>query len=137
MSLDTPPFSPSSTPCADRPDDLLSVEISARDGVGLMVVAGEIDIATGPFLRESVRGLLAGGHRNILVDLDAVTFIDSTGIGILVAFYRAVAGQSGELGLVCNNRICRRLLDMAGLNRVFTFHESQDAAVAAMATPRP
>lgn len=135
MSLDTPLSSQTATAHGDDPDDLLRVEIRVRDGVDVVVVAGELDLATGPFLRESVRGLLAGGRTNVLVDLDGVTFIDSTGIGILIASYRAIAAQSGELGLVCNNRICRRLLEMAGLHRVFTFHDSQDAAVAAM-TPR-
>ncbi len=129
MSLDTPPFLAGTTP---RLDDLLRVEISARDGVDVVVVTGEIDLATGPFLREAIRGLLAGGRHHVLVDLDAVTFIDSTGIGILVASYRATAAQGGEFGVVSNDRICRRLLDMAGLNRVFTFHGSQDAGVAAM-----
>lgn len=56
-----------------------------------------------------------------MIDLDQVSFIDSTGLSVLVATYRRITSQGGSMILVCNSAPVMRVMEMTGLSRVFTF----------------
>lgn len=142
MSLDTPfqtaarslrlaPSGALSDPGSDEPEGL-SVDVDSDDDVDVVTVAGELDLATGPHLREVLRGLLAMSRNQLVVDLDRVTFIDSTGLGVLIAVHRRVLAAAGSLALVCNSPRCMRLMEITGMTRVFTFHDTAKDAVEAM-----
>lgn len=145
MSLDTPfqtaarslrlaPSGALSEYGSDEPEGL-TVDVSSGDDVDLVTVAGELDLATGPHLREVLRGLLAASRNHVVIDLDRVTFIDSTGLGVLIAVHRRVTAAAGSLALVCNSPRCMRLMEITGMTRVFTFHDTaQDALQARRAS---
>ena len=61
------------------------IEIIQRDDAIVLVVEGEIDIATAPLLEERLTDLEAGDAPNLIIDLDRVSFMDSTGLQVLVA----------------------------------------------------
>ena len=68
----------------------LGLDVSERNGYSVLAVSGEVDVATVPRLREQLHGLVAQGSNKIIVNLDGVDFLDSTGLGVLV----------GSMGLV-------------------------------------
>jgi len=109
----------------------LSVTTSRQGDVTVVNVAGEVDVYTAAQLRAALDEEVAAGHVELVVDLDEVTFLDSTGLGVLVGRLKLVRNQSGWLRLVCSNERILRVFRITGLDKVFGIHASVDEALAA------
>jgi anti-sigma B factor antagonist len=109
----------------------LSVTTSRQGDVTVVNVAGEVDVYTAAQLRAALDEEVAAGHVELVVDLDEVTFLDSTGLGVLVGRLKLVRNQSGWLRLVCSNERILRVFRITGLDKVFGIHGSVDEALAA------
>ena len=96
----------------------------------VVAVSGEIDIASAPKLREKLVELASQGAQQVVVDLQEVDFLDSTGLGVLIGGMKRLRGMDGDLTLVCTQPRTLKVFEITGLNRAFTIHESVDAAVA-------
>lgn len=96
----------------------MGLDIAVRDERGVVVAAvtGEIDISTVAPLRERLYELADNGG-TLIVDLNRVTFIDSTGLGALVGAARRAAERGGSLYAVCAQPQPRRLLWMTGVDK--------------------
>ncbi|MDZ7676802.1 MAG: STAS domain-containing protein [Acidimicrobiales bacterium] len=103
------------------------------DGWTVLTASGEIDVAAAPTLREQLAGTIDGGATRLVVDLENVDFIDSTGLGVLVGALRRARSADGDLRLVCTNTRLLRIFEVTGLDEVFAIADSVDDAVA-MAT---
>ena len=77
----------------------LTTSVLHDDGVALLALGGELDVATCVRLEVAVAGVLAGGLTCVLVDLDGLTFCDSTGLGALLSASRRVTAAGGTLVL--------------------------------------
>lgn len=98
--------------------------------------AGEIDIYTAPQLREHVLQLIAGGCDHLVLDREAVRFLDSTALGVMVGILRRVATHDGSLSLVCTQETLLKIFRITGLANVFTIYPRVDAALSeSAATP--
>lgn len=102
-------------------DATLSVIVCPGETHDVIAVAGEIDLATVPRLYEAMRTLLTQGRSHLVVDLDAVTFMDASALGFLVAAHQEATASGGSFALLCQNPQCMRLIVIAGLTGVFTF----------------
>ena len=113
----------------------MELEIPDTDVDGWTVVAasGEIDVATAPALRDQLTDLVEGGSTRLVVDLEDVDFIDSTGLGVLVGGVRRARAQEGDLRLVCTNTRILKVFQATGLDEIFTIGSTVDEAVAAEA----
>lgn len=113
----------------------MELEIPETDVQGwtLVVASGEIDVATAPALRDRLNELVDAGSHRIVVDLEDVDFIDSTGLGVLVGGLRRARTEEGELRLVCTNARLLKVFEATGLHRVFTIAASVDDAVTSEA----
>jgi anti-sigma B factor antagonist len=107
----------------------LAIDVEHGDGTTFVVLRGDLDLATAPQLRECLVKIIDEAAR-IVVDLEAVDFLDSAGLGILVAGLNRARTRGGELELVCTNSQVRKPLEITGLHRVFTIHDRRDAAGA-------
>ena len=85
-----------------------------------VTVRGDIDVHTAPLLRRTLGEVVAQGEERVVVHLDAVSFMDSSGLGALVAAHRAQTAGGGRFELVCELPRLLRLLAITGLDRVFT-----------------
>jgi anti-sigma B factor antagonist len=94
----------------------LTVQVRQKPELTLVTVAGEVDIATVPVLREGLAGPSASG-KPVVVDLDAVSFIDASGLGVLVGAANRAAAHGASLHVVCAKGRVRRLFAMTGLDR--------------------
>lgn len=113
--------------------DMFSVATESAGGVGVVVLAGEVDIYTAPRFKEAMLELLDAGVGKLVVDLSAVTFIDSTALGVLIGGLRRVHDAGGVMALVVATPAVQRVLTITGLDRVFSVHDTRDAALAALA----
>lgn len=103
------------------------------DTMGIIRLTGEVDIYTAPEFKQTMLELLEGGAVSLVVDLSGVTFIDSTALGVLIGGVRRVRGAGGGMALVVTSRPVQRVLAITGLDRVFTMHETLQAALDALA----
>ncbi len=91
----------------------LTLRSCASDGVTVIAARGEIDLATAPQLRdEIIRHLAPGGELHLR--LDAVTFIDASGLRVLLASQRRAALLDACLVLVSTSRVVDRLMELTG-----------------------
>ena len=113
----------------------MDLEIPDTDVDGWTVVAasGEIDVAAAPQLREELVSLIVDGAHQLVVDLEEVDFIDSTGLGVLVGAVRRARGAGGDVRLVCTNSRILKVFGVTGLDEVFVIAGTVDEAVAAAA----
>lgn len=108
----------------------LGLEVTERGSWAVLAVAGEVDVATVPRLREQLHSLVAQGQHHIVVDLEGVDFLDSTGLGVLVGALKRVRTNGGDLALVCTQSRIRKVFEVTGLTKVFSLYDSVDEAVA-------
>ena len=91
-------------------------------------VGGEIDVYTAPKLRERLVDLINAGHYNLVVNLEDVDFLDSTGLGVLVGALKRVRAHEGSLRLVCTQERLLKIFRITGLAKVFPIYDSVEAA---------
>ncbi|MGI8710473.1 MAG: STAS domain-containing protein [Acidimicrobiales bacterium] len=109
----------------------IRLDVSERDGWSVLAVGGEVDVATAPRLRQQLIALVNDGHHRIVVDLDAVDFIDSTGLGVLIGALKRVRTHDGDMALVCTDPRVLKVFEITGLLAVFAVHPSVDTAISA------
>ena len=100
------------------------------DGRAVVAVGGEIDVYTAPKLRDKITELVAAGTYHLVIDMEAVEFLDSTGLGVLVGGLKKVRAHDGSLSLICNQDRLLKIFRITGLAKVFVIHESAEAALA-------
>ena len=105
----------------------LSLETRESDGTTILAVGGEIDVYTAPKLRDQITELVSNGVYHIIIDMEAVEFLDSTGLGVLVGGLKKVRAHDGSLQLICNQERLLKIFRITGLAKVFTIHSSAEA----------
>lgn len=108
----------------------LSLGSRTEAGWAVVDVKGEVDLFTAPKLREHIVGLVEEDERRIVVNLEDVDFMDSTGLGVLVGALKRLKEKDGHLALVCPGGSVLRVLTVTGLNKVFAIHETVEEATA-------
>jgi anti-sigma B factor antagonist len=109
----------------------LKLEHHTTDGIEVVDVEGEIDVYTAPRLRELLIDLVNNGHYQLVVNMEKVEFLDSTGLGVLVGGLKRVRAHDGSLDLVCTQERILKIFRITGLTKVFGIHDSVDEAIAA------
>jgi len=104
-------------------------------GVALVEVRGELDVRTAPDLRDLMERAIAGGDRRLVIDLNQVDYLDSTGLGALVRSARCVNAAEGELQIVCESPRIQRIMEIAGLSRVLALCHSRGEAFERLGVP--
>ena len=110
----------------------MSVKLNSRqaEGVTVMDIAGRITLGEGSSaVRDAIRDLVAAGKTKILLNLGEVSYIDSTGIGELVAGYTSVANAGGMLKLLNLTKRVQDLLQITKLYTVFDVHDNEAHAL--------
>jgi len=119
-------------PVAAMGQTMLELEVAEQAGWQVLTVHGEVDVTTTPRVRARLIAMLSDGRPHLIVDLEGVRFLDSSGLGALVAALKLARSRGGELRLVCENqRSVRKVLQVTGLDRVLDRFDSVDDAIAA------
>ena len=92
---------------------------------------GELDLFTAPRLQEALLEGIEHGARRVVVDLSAVTFIDSTALGVLIGVGKRLLRARGSLGIICPQGGVRRLLELTSLDSVFVIYATRKEALSA------
>jgi len=110
----------------------MNIKVSTRmvDGVVIIDLFGQLRLGDGTSkVRQVVQELMRDGYRNLLLNMENVLHIDSSGIGELMGCYTSVKNQGGELKLVHLQKNVRNLLEVTRLYSIFETHEELEAAL--------
>lgn len=108
----------------------MELDISTeRDGAKCRItVGGEVDVYTSPQLKSHIVDAVDAGCIDLVVDLEGVTFIDSSGLGVLMSGLRRAKEQDGSMHIVCTRESILKILRITGLDKVFPIFSSVDDA---------
>lgn len=109
----------------------MKISTRRREGVTLLELEGKLQVGQGDVaLREAVESLLSFGENRILIDLNGVTRVDSSGMAELIAAYSKVQIQGGMLKLLRLPPKVQSILGVTQLMTVFDIFDEEDEAVA-------
>ena len=113
----------------------LNIANDEHAGHPVLVVDGELDLATAPQLTSSAMALVDAGAGNVIVDARRLTFCDSSGLTAFVRIANRLEPGAGRLAIVGPQAIVRRVLEISGLVETFIVVDSLADAVAAIDAP--
>ena len=106
----------------------LEIKTSSGGGVCTVDLVGEVDVYSAPRLKQELVAVIEGGCANVIVNLEQVGFIDSSGLGVLVSGLRRVKERDGTLRLVCTHEGILKIFRITGLDKVFPLFSSSEEA---------
>ena len=108
---------------------LLRVETEDRNDYALVTASGEIDAATADSVADAVSAALSEGYKTVVLDFTNVTFIDSTGLGVLVKSHRAAEATDAMFAVVHPTPQTRKLIRVLGLDQLLHVYDSLEQAL--------
>lgn len=97
----------------------LGINTETRGDACTVTLDGEVDVYTAPRLKEELVSAIEGGCANVIVDLEKVGFIDSSGLGVLVSALRRARERDGVVRIVCTRDNILKIFRITGLDKVF------------------
>jgi anti-sigma B factor antagonist len=114
---------------------LFALDVTKRQGWTILAVTGELELATAPQLRQRVVGLVGAGDIRIILDLSGVDFVDSVGLGVVVAVLKRVRGRGGDLIVAGAVPRVRELFEITRLDQIIDLFAGVDDALVALGMP--
>jgi anti-sigma B factor antagonist len=105
---------------------------TALGDVAILTVTGEFDFALCVKLYPELNAVLRSQARALVIDLEGVSLVDSSGIGLLINAFRRLDHAGREFAIACPIGPQRRAFELTGLDRQLPMHESLTAALAAV-----
>jgi len=105
----------------------LSVSSRVEQGHAVTELVGDFDIFTAAECRKALADLIDAGYVDLVVDLDQLDFLDSSGLGVLVGVLRKARSHGGSVRLVCVRPNMLRLFRTTGLGKVFDIYPARGA----------
>lgn len=103
-----------------------------KQGLDIVNIAGRFVMADAPEAREKLKAIIEAGERQLVVDLSGVTFIDTSGLSVLISAYKQIRAGNGRMVLCGIPGNVRTLLELTRLNEIFELFASTDAAFAVL-----
>jgi len=106
----------------------LRIQVRSQDDIRVCSVAGELDAYTAPELRDALDAVLAEGQATIIVDLRELTYLDSTGLGILVGTAKKARHAGGDLAVCCTRPNLLKIFQISGTHEILNLQPTLDEA---------
>jgi stage II sporulation protein AA (anti-sigma F factor antagonist) len=114
----------------------MDLEIVMQDQCLLIRVQGELDHHWAGKLRQDAdQALEKHGAQNLLLNLEKLTFMDSSGIGVLLGRYKRVSGLGGQMALCRVSPSVSKVLEISGVPRLIPFYQNEAEALKKLALP--
>jgi anti-sigma B factor antagonist len=106
----------------------LIIETRVVENAPVLDLTGEVDSYNAPQLREAMVRLIEQGQPNLILNLTRVDYIDSTGLGVMVAGLKRATENGGSVQIICPNPTIYKVFQITSLNKVFVIHENEATA---------
>ena len=107
----------------------LNVDTYPNDAA-VISLTGRLDLVSAPEFKENLDQLVINGTQLLIIDLGALDFIDSSGLGAIIGALKTARQAGGELRLVNPQEQARKILELTTLDKVFQIHNSVEEALA-------
>lgn len=109
---------------SDIGEVILHAHVKEVNGYPVVELEGEIDLSTSPLFKDTVYKIIESGKRDIIIDLNGLEFMDSTGLGVLVAALKKTSMEGGSIRLICGKRNIKKVFVITGLDKVFAIYDN-------------
>jgi anti-sigma B factor antagonist len=107
--------------------EVLTRQVDTR--VAVVAPTGRLDVAGAPSLKDAISETLKNGQARVVIDMEGVSFVDSTGLGSVIAALKQVRSSEGDLRLAAPNQQVRVVLELTTLDRVFPYFATVEEAL--------
>ena len=107
----------------------LRINTKTLNGIPVIELEGEVDVYTAPRVKSRLIDLVDEGKFQIIVNLEAVDFMDSSGLGVLVGGLKRVKPHDGGIAIVCTKDKILKIFKITGLTKVFSIYSSTEEAL--------
>ncbi|HUO63229.1 MAG TPA: STAS domain-containing protein [Terriglobales bacterium] len=108
----------------------MEIDVTQSSGVAIVAPRGDLDMATVQDVRRALAGLLDRGQSRLLVDLDDVGYIDSSGIGALIGAMKQARAAGGDVRLCALQDDVRAIFEITRLAQAMSIHPTRQEALA-------
>jgi anti-sigma B factor antagonist len=111
----------------------MTLEVQTRQtegGVTVVAPTGRLDVGGAPALKDAMNDLGRNGPPKVVIDMEGVSFVDSTGLGSVIAVLKQIRNRQGELRLAAPNQQVRVVLELTTLDKVFPYFATLEEALA-------
>jgi anti-sigma B factor antagonist len=114
----------------------MDLQINVRNAgeAPIIDLTGEVDAYTAARFREAMLELIENGAVNLIISMENVEYIDSSGLGALVGGLKRVSERNGRIVIVCNNPQIRKVFEITGLEKVFRLYSTEGEAVKSVSS---
>jgi len=109
---------------SDLGEVTLHAHVKEVNGFPVVELEGEIDLSTATVFKQAVYKVIESGKVDLIIDLSSLEFMDSTGLGVLVAALKKTSIEGGRIRLVCNKRNILKVFTITGLDKVFSIYDN-------------
>jgi anti-sigma B factor antagonist len=110
----------------------MSLDVQTRqadNGVTVVAPTGRLDVAGAPALKDAIAEAARNTPARVVIDMEGVSFVDSTGLGSVIAALKQLRSSQGELRLAAPNQQVRVVLELTTLDRVFPYYATVEEAL--------
>jgi anti-sigma B factor antagonist len=108
----------------------MNIDVTQSSGVAVVVPRGDLDMAAVPEIRSALTGLLDNGQSRLLIDLDDVGYIDSSGMGTLIAAMKQARAAGGDVRLCGLQEDVRIIFEITRVMQAMSIHPTRQEALA-------
>ncbi len=113
--------------------DLNIIEEQRENNITILKLEGELDVYTSPKLKEKIVTLISAERPFVVLDLEGLSYMDSTGLGVMAAGLKRVRENDGNIVLVSPRKIIQKILEITNMDVSLKIYQSYEEAIAKLA----
>ncbi|NLK00543.1 MAG: STAS domain-containing protein [Clostridia bacterium] len=106
------------------------MKLVKKNGIDVLEIQGEIVFESSNDIKHRAKEILEEGDlKKVVIDLQNVPFIDSSGVGVLISLFKHQAEKEGEIVLAAPTKKVSRVLELTRMDKILDIHDTVEAAV--------
>ncbi|HHW49418.1 MAG TPA: anti-sigma F factor antagonist [Clostridiaceae bacterium] len=111
----------------------MQIKFSNRGTTLIASIIGELDHHSAEYIRQKIDNeMIKSTNKNVIFDLSKLSFMDSSGIGVIMGRYKNIQRLNGKMAIVNTNAQIDRILEMASIKKIIPVYEKLDTAIGAL-----
>jgi anti-sigma B factor antagonist len=109
--------------------EILHISEKRVDMIDIISIKGRLDASSSKEVEEKLNGLIDDGNSEILINLEDLEYISSSGLRVMLAALKRVKKMDGNIGVACLKSSIKEVFTMAGFDRIFSIYSTEEEAL--------